>query len=155
MFDVLGKNIIRIYFLFFSFIFRYFFLFLSILKSILSLWMKGEKWRSILCSMFTYIHSNMWPPSRFCFEKKRIVKQFLFFFLEIGDLGLFLFGKNLVSRTTMQRSHQPSYNSGQQSFARTQLRSLGIIPSVQPQQKSTQQNDYYNNSNIQQLSNTL
>jgi hypothetical protein len=89
---------------------------------------------------------------------------------------LFLFGKNLVSRTTMQRSHQPSYNSGQQSFARTQLRSLGIIPSVQPQQKSTQQNDYYNNSNnvvqqqqqpprmqnsglqnpnVQQLSNTL
>jgi hypothetical protein len=86
---------------------------------------------------------------------------------------LFLFGKNLVSRTTMQRSHQPSYNSGQQSFARTQLRSAGIIPSVQPQQKSTQQNDYYNNSNnmvqqpprmqnsglqnpnVQQLSNTL
>jgi len=72
-------------------------------------------------------------------------KFLLFFILEIGDLGTFLFDKNLTSRTTMrpsQRLGQPL----QQSFIRSQLNSSGTPPRQQ-QSRLTQPNEYYNNSN--------
>ncbi|CAF1033127.1 unnamed protein product [Rotaria sordida] len=67
---------------------------------------------------------------------------------KIGDLGTFLFDKNLVSRTIMNNNLRPNFNSGQQlpqSFVRAQL-ALGTIPFRQ-QQRSIQQNELYNNPN--------
>ncbi len=77
--------------------------------------------------------------------------KFLFFLvLEIGDLGTFLFEKNLISRTTMRPSQRLGFSSGQplqQSFIRAQLSSSGTPPLRQQQPRFAQPNEYYNNSN--------
>jgi len=78
----------------------------------------------------------------------------------VGDLGTFLFEKNLVSRITMQTSQSLTYStnpSQQQSFGRIPPGFTGLPSSIQQPQRLTPQNDYYNNANngVQQLPNRL
>ncbi|CAF3570765.1 unnamed protein product [Rotaria sp. Silwood1] len=73
---------------------------------------------------------------------------------KVGDLGTYLFGKNLVSRITMRPSQPTTYNSNQ-----TQQQTTDRIPpgfsaisssTRQPQPqlpRLTPQNEFYNNSN--------
>ncbi|CAF4858871.1 unnamed protein product [Rotaria sp. Silwood1] len=68
---------------------------------------------------------------------------------KIGDLGTFLVDNKLVSRTTMNNHPRPNFNSNQplnQSYVRAQLMASGITP-IRQQQRSTQQNEFYNNPN--------
>jgi hypothetical protein len=73
--------------------------------------------------------------------------------LEVGDLGTFLFGKNLISRTTMQNSQRSPFSSGQppqqqqQPFVRPQGTSSGIPPSRQQYPRTTQPNEHLHNAN--------
>jgi hypothetical protein len=77
-------------------------------------------------------------------------ENFFFLVLEIGDLGTFLFEKNLISRTTMRSSQRSDFSTGQplqQSFVRAQLLQSGISPSRQQHQRFAQPNEFYNTSN--------
>jgi hypothetical protein len=61
----------------------------------------------------------------------------------VGDLGNYLFEKNLVSRITMRSSFNETQPQ-QQLFERMPPGLSGISPSIQ-QQRLTQQNEYYGN----------
>ncbi|UJR08582.1 hypothetical protein I4U23_012841 [Adineta vaga] len=72
---------------------------------------------------------------------------------DVGDLGIFLWNKKLVSRITMQTSQTNMYNTNpspqQQSFGRIPPGYSGLPPPIQQlqSQRLTPQNDYYNSSN--------